>query len=58
MTLCQYYDQYARKNGYNSWNHLCVDYQIPALQYLKKQLKREYKSEKNEAKSLKRPPGI
>lgn len=43
MTLCQYYDSKAKEKGYKCWNTMCADYQIRALQHLKKLWKKEFK---------------
>lgn len=43
MTLCQYYDKYAKYRGYKCWNtyFALTDENITAV---KKRLKREHKS--------------
>lgn len=46
MTLCQYYDLYAKQSGHKTWNHLCAELDPTLREELKKQLKRDYKAQK------------
>lgn len=51
MTLCQYYDQYAKKAGYKCWNTFCAATPEHSKEWLKKQLKKQYKEmKKNESR--------
>lgn len=44
LTLCQYYDMYAKKEGFGSWNHFCAERKGNGNHdWLKKKLKSEYK---------------
>lgn len=45
MTLCQYYDAYAKNLGWNSWNHYCEATPESHRIYMKKRLKQIYKRE-------------
>ena len=44
MTLCQYYDAYAKYLGFKNWNVYCAKTHPFQIQTAKKQLKKEYKS--------------
>lgn len=43
ITLCQFYDAYSKRHGWNSWNHYCASVSPESRAQVKEMLKRTYK---------------